>query len=134
MSYSEGFKGGGFDPRGSATSAPISNAAAGRTYQDIYNYLSFDPETVKSYEVGYKGSAFDRRLTWALAGFYADSRTCRCQGSVRLPDQRRPELLRITTNAAKARIKGVELETTARIAAGLCGGGIVVQHSRHARL
>ena len=27
-SYSEGFKGGGFDPRGSATSAPISNPAA----------------------------------------------------------------------------------------------------------
>ena len=42
-SYSEGFKGGGFDPRGSGTSAPISNPAAGRTYQDIYNYLSFDP-------------------------------------------------------------------------------------------
>jgi len=82
LSYSEGFKGGGFDPRGSGTSAPISNPAAGRTYQDIYNYLSFDPESVKSYEIGWKGSAFDKRLTWALDGFYSDYTNVQIPGSV----------------------------------------------------
>src|SRR3546814_12912820 len=41
-SYSKGFKGGGFDPRGSGTSAPISDPSAGRTYEDIYNLHAFD--------------------------------------------------------------------------------------------
>jgi iron complex outermembrane receptor protein len=123
VSYSEGFKGGGFDPRGSATSAPISNAAAGQTYQDIYNYLSFDPETVKSYEVGYKGSAFDRRLTWALAGFYADYEDVQVPGSVGCLLNGVQSFCGITTNAAKARIKGVELETTAQVARDFAGPG-----------
>ncbi|MBL7508018.1 TonB-dependent receptor, partial [Escherichia coli] len=68
--------------RGSGTSAPISNPAAGRTYQDIYNYLSFDPETVKSYEIGWKGAAFDRRLNWSLAGFYSNYSIVQIPGSV----------------------------------------------------
>jgi iron complex outermembrane receptor protein len=122
-SYSEGFKGGGFDPRGSATSAPISNPAAGRTYQDIYNYLSFKPETVTSYEVGYKGSAFDRRLTWALAGFYADYSDVQVPGSVGCTINGVQTFCGITTNAAKAKIKGVELETTALLLQDFAGAG-----------
>jgi iron complex outermembrane receptor protein len=122
-SYSEGFKGGGFDPRGSGTSAPISNAAAGRTYQDIYNYLSFDPEVVKSYEVGWKGSAFDKRLTWALDGFYADYTDVQIPGSVACTVNGAPNFCGITTNAAKASIKGIELESTAVLARGFAGAG-----------
>jgi iron complex outermembrane receptor protein len=122
-SYSEGFKGGGFDPRGSGTSAPISNAAAGRTYQDIYNYLSFDPETVKSYEIGWKGSAFGRRLTWALDGFYSDYSNVQIPGSVGCVVGGVQSFCGITTNAAKADIKGVELETTATLARGFAGPG-----------
>ena len=122
-SYSEGFKGGGFDPRGSGTSAPISNPAAGRTYQDIYNYLLFKPETVTSYEAGYKGSAFDRRLTWALAGFYADYSDVQVPGSVGCLQNGVQSFCGITTNAAKARIKGVELESTAVLARDFAGAG-----------
>ncbi|MCP3735086.1 TonB-dependent receptor [Sphingomonas sp. RP10(2022)] len=123
LSYSEGFKGGGFDPRGSGTSAPISNPAAGRTYQDIYNYLSFDPETVTSYEAGYKGSAFDKRLTWALAGFYADYKDVQVPGSVGCLQNGVQSFCGITTNAAKARIKGVELESNAVLARDFAGIG-----------
>ncbi|MHA0335582.1 TonB-dependent receptor [Sphingomonas aquatilis] len=122
-SYSEGFKGGGFDPRGSGTSAPISNPAAGRTYQDIYNYLLFRPETVTSYEAGYKGSAFDRRLTWALAGFYADYTDVQVPGSVGCLQNGVQSFRGITTNAAKARIKGIELESTAVLARDFAGIG-----------
>ena len=122
-SYSEGVKGGGFDPRGSGTSAPISNPAAGRTYQDIYNYLLFKPETVTSYEAGYKGSAFDRRLTWALAGFYADYSDVQVPGSVGCLQNGVQSFCGITTNAAKARIKGVELESTAVLARDFAGAG-----------
>ncbi|RYD54571.1 MAG: TonB-dependent receptor [Sphingomonadales bacterium] len=122
-SYSEGFKGGGFDPRGSGTSAPISNVAAGRTYQDIYNYLSFDPETVKSYEIGWKGSAMDRRLTWALNGFYSDYANVQIPGSVGCLVGGVQTFCGITTNAAKAVIKGVELESNAVLARGFAGAG-----------
>ncbi len=122
-SYSEGFKGGGFDPRGSGSSAPISNAAAGRTYQDIYNYLSFDPETVKSYEIGWKGSAFDRRLTWALDGFYSNYSDVQIPGSVGCLVGGVQTFCGITTNAAKADIKGVELESNAVLARGFAGPG-----------
>lgn len=121
VSYSEGFKGGGFDPRGSGTSAPISNPAVGRTYQDIYNYLSFDPESVNSYEIGWKGSAFDKRLTWALDGFYADYKNVQIPGSVACTIGGVASFCGITTNAAKAEIKGVELETNAVLARDFAG-------------
>jgi len=123
VSYSEGFKGGGFDPRGSGTSAPETNGVPGLQYQEIYNYLSFDPETVKSYEIGWKGSAFDKRLTWALDGFYSDYTDVQIPGSVACIIQNAPSFCGITTNAAKAKIKGIELETNAILARGFAGPG-----------
>ncbi|MFN3433048.1 MAG: TonB-dependent receptor [Sphingomonas sp.] len=122
VSYSEGFKGGGFDPRGSGTSAPA--ATPGRpTYGEIYNYLLFRPETVTSYEAGYKGAAFDHRLTWALAGFYADYTDVQVPGSVGCLQNGVQSFCGITTNAAKARIKGAELESTAILARDFAGAG-----------
>lgn len=59
ISYSQGFKSGGFDMRGDATATP----------QTVNGY---DPETVDTYEIGLKGTAFDRRLTFASAFFYSD--------------------------------------------------------------
>lgn len=58
-SYSQGFKSGGFDMRGDAAATP-----------DTVD--GYDPETVDSYELGLKGYAFDRRLTFSSALFYAD--------------------------------------------------------------
>ncbi|WP_436430864.1 TonB-dependent receptor domain-containing protein, partial [Enterococcus faecium] len=81
-SYSEGFKGGGFDPRGSGTSAPDVNQDGVRSYQEIYNYLLFKPEVVKSYEIGWKGALFEKRLTFALDGFYSDYSNVQVPGSV----------------------------------------------------
>ena len=56
-SWSSGFKSGGFDMRGDAILTP--NTVGG-----------YDPETVDSYELGLKGSAFDRRLSFSSAVFY----------------------------------------------------------------
>jgi iron complex outermembrane receptor protein len=129
VSYSEGFKGGGFDPRGSGTSAPDVNLDGVRSYQEIYNYLLFKPESVKSYEIGWKGSAFDRRLTWALDGFYSDYTNVQIPGSVGCVIGGVASFCGITTNAAKAVIKGVELETTAVLARGFAGAGSNVTFS-----
>jgi len=56
-SFSTGFKSGGFDMRGDAIFTPNT--------VDGYN-----PETVDAYEIGLKGSAFDRRLSFSSAIFY----------------------------------------------------------------
>ncbi|MGN6690210.1 MAG: TonB-dependent receptor, partial [Sphingopyxis sp.] len=122
-SYSKGFKGGGFDPRGSGTSAPISNPAAGRTYDDIFNFLAFDPEKVDSYEIGYKGSLLDRRLTLSLAGFYMDYQDVQIPGSVGCLVGGIQSFCGITTNAAKARLQGIEGEATATLARDFAGAG-----------
>jgi iron complex outermembrane receptor protein len=54
-SYSQGFKGGGFDPRGLSTAAPDLNRDGIRSQDEIFDFLSFEPETVDSYELGWKG-------------------------------------------------------------------------------
>ncbi|MDX5982934.1 TonB-dependent receptor [Sphingomonas echinoides] len=122
-SYSEGFKGGGFDPRGSGTSAPDVNQDGVRSYQEIYNYLLFKPEVVKSYEVGWKGALFDKRLTFALDGFYSDYSNVQVPGSVGCIIGGVQSFCGITTNAAKATIKGVELESNAILARDFAGAG-----------
>jgi len=122
-SFSEGFKGGGFDPRGSGASAPDTNGDGVRSYQEIYNYLAFKPETVKSYEIGWKGALFDRRLTFAADGFYADYSDVQIPGSVGAVVNGIQTFIGITTNAAKAHIKGVEFESNAILARGFAGGG-----------
>lgn len=126
-SYSKGFKGGGFDPRGSGTSAPASNVAVGRTYQDIYNFLSFDPEKVNSYELGYKGSLLDRRLTLGIAGFYMDYQDVQIPGSVGCLVGGIQSFCGITTNAAKARLQGIEAEANAVLARDFAGAGSTVR-------
>ena len=122
-SYSVGFKGGGFDPRGSGASAPDVNQDGKRSYDEIYNYLRFKPETVKSYEIGWKGAAFDHRLTYAIDGFYADYTDVQIPGSVGTVVNGVPTFIGITTNAAKARIWGSEVEANAILARGFAGAG-----------
>lgn len=122
-SYSEGFKGGGFDPRGAGSSAPITPPATTPTYNQIYNYLLFKPETVTSYEIGYKGSLFDRRWTYALDAFYSNYTDVQVPGSSACTVNGVSSFCGITTNAAKATIKGVEAETNIQLARDFAGVG-----------
>ena len=125
-SYSQGFKGGGFDPRGSAAAAPDTNHDGVREYQEIYNFLLFKPESVNSYEVGWKASLLDRRLTFALDGFYADYKDVQIPGSIGYDtngDGINDTFIGITTNAGKATMKGVEFEGNAVLARDFAGPG-----------
>jgi iron complex outermembrane receptor protein len=115
-SYSKGFKGGGFDPRGLSTAAPDTNGDGVRDAAEFFDYFLFDPEKVDSYEVGYKASLFDNRLRFALAGFYADYKDVQVPGSVGAVVNGIPTFVGVTTNAGKATFKGVELETQAVLA------------------
>jgi iron complex outermembrane receptor protein len=121
-SWSKGFKGGGFDPRGQS-SACLTPAGAACNAQQVYDFLAFDPETVTSYEVGYKGSLWDRRLTFALAGFISEYTDVQVPGSIgttiNTPTGPQQSFIGVTTNAGRARIKGVEFEGNAVLARDL---------------
>ena len=122
-SYSKGFKGGGFDPRGQSTLAPDSNGDGVRSYQEQFDFLDFDPETVNSYEVGYKAALFDRAVTLALAGFHASYQDVQIPGSVGQVVNGQQTFVGVTTNAGRARINGAEAEVNATIArSGLVDG------------
>jgi iron complex outermembrane receptor protein len=115
LSYSRGFKGGGFDPRGQST-ACLSPTGGACTEQEIFDFMGFDPETVDSYEAGWKASLLNRRLQLALAVFQANYKDVQIPGSFGVVVNGVQNFVGITTNAAKARFRGVELETNWRIA------------------
>ena len=121
-SYAQGFKGGGFDPRGDARIAPDTDRNGIRSYQEIYDFFLFDPETVDSYELGWKGNLGPARF--AVTGFYGDYKNVQIPGSVGVDangDGIFESFAGVTTNAAKANFKGVEVETFARFARDFAG-------------
>ncbi|MDG2305556.1 MAG: TonB-dependent receptor [Candidatus Binatia bacterium] len=103
FTYSEGFKGGGFNALpGAQGSAEDASLAA-----------PFGPETLDSYEVGFKTILFESRLSFNAAFFYAiyddiQKISIQTEGT---GDQ--IAVQRITENAAKATTKGFELEMMA---------------------
>jgi iron complex outermembrane recepter protein len=106
-SYSQGFKGGGFDPRGVGVSAPPGMTQA--------EFLSFKPEKVDSYEIGAKGNLFDRRVYLAAAVFHMDYTDVQIPGSVPCFAGGITTFCGVVSNAGKARMKGFEFETRAKL-------------------
>ena len=122
-SYSKGFKGGGFDPRANSPQAGDSDGDGDIDAIDVFEFFLFDPEKVDSYEIGYKASLFDRRLRFALAGFYADYKDVQVPGSVGCVVGGVPTFCGITTNAGSATFKGIEAEVLATLARDLGAAG-----------
>jgi iron complex outermembrane receptor protein len=117
LSYSQGFKGGGFDPRGQSSQAPS------QSYQDIYNFMTFKPEKVDSYELGWKASVLDRRLQFATAIFDAEYKDVQVPGSAGCTVGGVQTFCGITTNAGGARFRGLEFEGNMRLAENLATAG-----------
>ena len=122
-SYSKGFKGGGFDPRGVGVNAPDLNGDGIRQDSEVTDFLSFAPEEVDSYEVGYKGDLMDGALYVAVAGFYADYKDVQIPGSVACDVGGIPSFCGVVSNAGKATFKGVEFESNARLGRDLMTSG-----------
>jgi iron complex outermembrane receptor protein len=121
-SYSQGFKGGGFDPRGVGVNAPA--ATPGRpTDAEISDYLSFEPETVDSYEIGYKGNLFGGALYIAAAAFHMDYKDVQIPGSAGCTVGGLPTFCGVITNAGKAKFNGFELEASGRLAQDMAMAG-----------
>ena len=122
-SYSKGFKGGGFDPRGAGSNAPDLDGNGIRSDEEVAAFLSFLPETVDSYELGYKASLLDRRVNVAIAAFRANYSDVQIPGSSACTLSGLPSFCGIVTNAGKARFQGLELEANARLADNLMRSG-----------
>lgn len=102
FTYSRGFKGGGF------------NAAVQPTGGADFVPTPFDPETLDNFEVGVKTILLDQRLRMNLALFrsnYDDIQ--QTSQRVTIDDEGMPQSQRLTLNAAKATIQGVEIELQA---------------------
>jgi iron complex outermembrane receptor protein len=109
--YSQGFKGGGFDPRGQTTSAPDTDGDGAVSEDEIFEFMAFEPETVNSYELGWKSRLFSGRLTNNVAVFFADYEDIQIPGSFGGEDaQGNQTFIGVTTNAGAAEFYGFELE------------------------
>ena len=106
--YAKGYKGLAYDLTSILTTrTPITTAGAclGLPVADcVASRQPVPPETSKAYEVGFKGSFFDRHLTWNMTGFFEDYRNFQAQS-------RDLELgQNILQSLGKVTSKGVETE------------------------
>ncbi|MGH8240288.1 MAG: TonB-dependent receptor, partial [Steroidobacteraceae bacterium] len=99
-SYAKGFKSGGFN---------------GRPLTSIAEINQFEPEEVASYELGVKSEWFDRRLVINAAAFTSD------YTNIQLLVVQPPA--NFVYNAGAGRIRGVEIETNARLFGALTFNG-----------
>lgn len=125
FTYSQGFKGGGFDPRGQTTAC--RNARGGAcTPDEVFDFMAFDPETVDSFELGWKASLLDNRLNISIAGFVAQYKDVQIPGSVGFDangDGVNESFIGITSNAADADVNGIEFEGNALVGKDFAGDG-----------
>ena len=124
VSFSQGFKGGGFDPRGAGSNAPDLNGDGIKSDAEITEFLSFRPEKVNSYEIGYKAALFDRRFTVALAAFRMDYTDVQIPGSVACTIGGLPSFCGVVSNAGKAKLQGFEAEGKLRLGALTLNGSV----------
>jgi len=113
LGYSEGFKGGGFDPRGLTTLAPDFDGDGAVSEAEVHQFMKFEPEEIVSMEIGWKSVLFDGRMSSRLALFVADYTDIQIPGSKTVDetgDGVPDTWVGITSNAGKARIGGLEWE------------------------
>lgn len=94
VTVSTGYRGGGLQP----SSNPVA-------------YRQYAPETVDNFEAGLRASLLDRQLFLGLTAYQMNYRDLQVSSIIVDPVQ---GPIPVTTNAAKARIRGIELETTFR--------------------
>ncbi|MFS2316822.1 TonB-dependent receptor [Maricaulis sp. D1M11] len=131
VTFSQGFKGGGFDPRAQSTAAPdLDGDGVGLTTNgttdpdDVFEFMSFDPEQVDSYEIGWKYASSNYQHSLAL--FHMDYQDVQVPGSVGIDtdgDGVSDSFTGVTTNAGAATIRGIEYEGLAQLGDDLFNDG-----------
>jgi iron complex outermembrane receptor protein len=115
-SWSQGFKGGSFDPRGLTTAAPDFDGDGTVSEDEVFEFMRFEPEFVDTYELGLKSRFGGGRVNTSLALFYSDYTDIQVPGSIGVDndgDGIADTFAGVTTNAGAATVQGVELEMNA---------------------
>ena len=102
--YSRGYRKGGFNPR-----------------SDI-SLVNYQPETADNYEIGFKSSFLDRKVTFNGAVFYTNFKNQLLQTSRVVPGE---GIFIAISNIKKTQVLGFEAETTVRPIAGVSLSGSV---------
>ncbi|HWW26089.1 MAG TPA: TonB-dependent receptor [Caulobacter sp.] len=102
VSYSKGYKSGGWDMRGDKSLTPQTDQG-------------YEPETVNAYEIGLKGYAFERRLSFATAAFLSKYKDQQVTTQVAVP----AGIASSVDNAGRSTLYGVEFEASAKLSANL---------------
>lgn len=108
-SWTQGFKGGGFDPRLNLVGTKLTLAKAKQ---------GFLPEIISTFELGLKSQYNQGRILTNIALFNSDYKDVQIPGSVAIDtdgDGKDDSFAGVTTNAGKAKIKGFEFEASAKI-------------------
>jgi iron complex outermembrane receptor protein len=108
-SWTEGFKGGGFDPRLNLVGTKLTVAKAKQ---------GFLPEIISTFELGLKSQFNQGRILTNVALFHSDYKDVQIPGSVAIDtdgDGKDDSFAGLTTNAGKARINGFELEASLKL-------------------
>ncbi|MES2319066.1 MAG: TonB-dependent receptor [Pseudomonadota bacterium] len=108
-SWARGFKGGGFDPRMNFTGSRISLATAKAGY---------NPEIIDTTELGLKSAYNGGRILTNIAVFNSKYKDVQIPGSVAIDtngDGIDDSFAGLVTNAGKAKIKGIEIEASAKV-------------------
>ncbi len=124
FTFSQGFKGGGFDPRAQTTGAPDFDQDGNVTDDEIFEFMSFEPETVDSFEIGWKYQSANYRHSVAI--FHMDYTDIQVPGSVGIDtnnDGVNDTFTGVTTNAGAATIQGLEYEGFWSIADDMANAG-----------
>ncbi len=125
-SFSQGFKGGGFDPRGATTATPDFNGDGVVDDSEIFEFMRFLPEKVDTYELGLKSVFAQGRISSNIAVFYSDYSNVQIPGSIGVDgdgDGVAETFAGVTTNAGSADIYGVELDGSAQLGQNLFSQG-----------
>ena len=101
-SWSRGYRSGGLSGRGQTL---------------ISSTTPYGPETVDSYELGFKSAFLDKRLLFNVAGFY--SKYNDLQQNTTIPISGGIGNETVVTNVGSATVKGIEAELTAKPVQGL---------------
>jgi iron complex outermembrane receptor protein len=110
--YSEGFKGGMFDPRMDLTASGGPTTAA-----SLLKRQGVKPEEANTLELGLKSAVNGGRIQTNAAVFYTDYKNVQIPGSIPTFDSAGNVngFAGNVTNAGKAKISGLELEALARV-------------------
>jgi iron complex outermembrane recepter protein len=119
ISAAKGYKAGGF------------NGRAGT----VADFNQFNPEVVKTYEIGLRSDFFDRRLRFNATAFYSDYTNLQLEITGSTVVNGAPVPFQVVTNVPKSRVTGGELEVQAVPLTGLTlSGGLGLTYAKYTSL